>query len=68
MAGLVAVLAGGHAHGLGEEAGEVEAVLETKFEADLVDFHVGMGKEMTGVFDLELVEVTEGAHAGSPLE
>ena len=61
-------MAGGHTHGLGKEAGEVEAVMETKFEADLVDFHVGMGKKMTSVFDLELVEVAEGAHARGPLE
>ena len=57
---LFAILGGRETHNLGEEAGEVAAVLDSDLEAYLIDFHVGLLEHEGGLLHLEQVEVLQG--------
>ena len=62
------ILPWGHSHDFAEEAGEVVGVFDADLVADLVYFHVGEVEQLTGLLDLQLVEVGQGSVAGALAE
>lgn len=54
-----AVGAGGHAHDPGEEAGEVEGVVDAELKADLVKLQRRGVQQLAGMTNLQKIEIIQ---------